>query len=94
MLDENKLYLWQLIRAQDGCRCEPVIAKLSDFADELMRAYLDESLYESFYVLPLVDIAGDDPNEFVLRFPLMTIKSFLIYLNRLEVSPVPVPEAV
>lgn len=82
MLRENVKYLWQLIRQQDGCRCEPVTGTLSEFADELLRLYSDKR--DQFYVLPLVDLAGDDPNEFVLRFPLMTINSFLIYIGRLD----------
>lgn len=86
MLKENVKYLWQLIRQQDGCRCEPVTATLSEFADELQRLYQDQG--DKFYVLPLVDVAGDDPNEFVLRFPLMTINSFLIYIGRIDVNPV------
>ena len=90
MLKENVKYLWQLIRQQDGCRCEPVTATISVFADELMRLYADQG--DKFYVLPLVDVEGDDPNEFVLRFPLMTINSFLIYIGRRDNNPVSLEE--
>lgn len=85
MLKYDCKYVWQLLNANNGVRSEPVTADLGEFCVYLNEAYNGD---ETTMVLLLVELEADDPHQFVMRFPLMRVPTFLRYVNNLEMSHV------
>lgn len=76
MLLADRKYLWQLIEAATGRRCEPFIATPMEFKNILAGDALDDN--DAHYVLCLADLSLEiKPQDFVSRFPIYRASTFL-----------------
>lgn len=85
MLRPNTNYMWQVVCCADGNRSEVIVGTVEEFQEHLLLT--PDEKRNDFLVLPLAELEAEDPNEFVLRFPLMSIGSFLTYLTDVETNP-------
>lgn len=76
MLDKSRRYVWQIVSANDGTRSDPVVCGPLEFKSALVD--MTEEEMDSSYVLLLADTTeGIAPQEFVSRFPLYRVSTFV-----------------
>lgn len=89
IIDGNK-YMWQFISAADGRRSEPFIATIEQFKTITVDTPVDER--EGIFVLLLADVSAENQQDFVLRFPVYRLSTFLTLDLSLFVKPLFIEE--
>lgn len=77
MINPNESYIWQLVSAEDGTRSEPFISTPLALKNRLSDSHQREEDQLRFYVLLLADFSNPNVEQFVSRFPLYRVSTFL-----------------
>lgn len=83
ILDQK--YVMQMVRAEDGARCDPFVSTMPALKD----VFMPDDSADRFYLLVLMAVPDDDSDDTHLltaasRFPMMKFSSFVRYVEGLE----------